>query len=192
MAQTLYGLIALALVSMLALNMQRGTTNTQQRQIFNEVATQVTGVGSEVFDHIARDGVYFDKYVYDTRSVFPTCGRTTSPSVFTAEASFVPATSYEASTYIEGFHGMTDVPVARDDIQYLVDIEVQYVDPVTLAPSATQTFAKEVTLTISSPLLFLRTPDNPVEITMSRVLEYDMVTKDAYIPYSSSGACAPL
>ena len=192
MAQTLYGLIALALVSMLALNMQRGTTNTQQRQIFNEVATQVTGVASEVFDHIARDGVYFDKYVSDTRTLFPTCGRTTTPSVFTAEAAFVPAASYATSTYIEGFHGMTDIPIDRDDIQYLVDISVRYVDPVTLAPSAVQTFAKEVTLTLSSPLLFLRTSSNPVEVTMSRVIEYDMVTKATYIPYSSSGTCPSL
>jgi hypothetical protein len=192
MAQTLYGLIALALVSMLALNMQRGTTNTQQRQIFNEVATQITGVASEVFDHIARDAVYFDKYVYDTRTVFPTCGRTTTPSVFTAEASFVPAADYASSLYIEGFHGMTGVPIDRDDLSYLVDITVRYVDPVTLAPSAVQTFAKEVTLTISSPLLFLSTPANPVEVTMRRVFEYDMVTKAAYIPYSSSGTCPSL
>lgn len=192
MAQTLYGLIALALVSMLTLNMHRSTTNTQQRQIFNEVVTQVTGVGAEVFDHIARENVYFDKYVFDTRSIFPTCGRTTSPDVFTPEASFVPAASYATSRYIEGFDGMTDVAVDRDDIQFLVDIDVRYVDPGTLVPSATPTYAKEVTLTISSPLLFLRTPTNPVEVTMSRVIEYDMVTEEAYIPYSSSGTCAPL
>jgi len=191
MAQTLYGLIALALVSMLALNLQRGTTNTQQRQIFNEVATQVTGVAGEVFDHIARDSVFFDKYVYDTRFLFPTCGRTTSSAVFTPKAAFVLAASYAASRYVEGFDGM-QVTIDREDIEYVVDIAVDYVDPVTLAPSATPTFAKEVTLTISSPLLFLRTPDSPVEVTMRRVLEYDRVTKDAYIPYSSSGTCAPL
>jgi hypothetical protein len=191
MAQTLYGLIALALVSMLALNLQRGTTNTQQRQIFNEVATQVTGVAGEVFDHIARDSVFFDKYVHDTRFLFPTCGRTTSPSVFTPKASFVPAASYATSRYIEGFDGL-QVTIDRADIEYVVDIAVDYVDSVTLAPSATPTFAKEVTLTISSPLLFLKTPSNPVEVTMRRVLEYDRVTKNAYIPYSSSGTCAPL
>lgn len=192
MAQTLYALMALALLSMVTLNMQRGTTNTQQRQIFNEVSTQVTGVASEVFDHIGRRGVYFDKYISDTRTTFPTCGRVTSPAVFTAEAAFVAAGSYATSAYIEGFDGMTDVPVDRDDIQYLVDMEVRYVDPVTLAPSATPTFAKEVTLTISSPLLFLRTPNNPVDVTMSRVFEYDVVTKASYIPYSSSGTCPPL
>lgn len=192
MTQTLYGLLALALLSMVALNVHRSTSNTQQRQVFNEVATQVTGVGSEVFDHIARDSVYFDKYVYDTRSVFPTCGRTTTSDVFTPEASFVLAASYETSRYIEGFDGMTDVAIDRDDIQYLVDIEVTYVDPVILAPSATPTFAKAVTLTISSPLLFLQTYGNSVDVTMSRVLEYDTVTKESYIPYSSSGTCAPL
>ena len=191
MAQTLYGLIALALVSMLALNLQRGTTNTQQRQIVNEVATQVTGVAGEVFDHIARDSVFFDKYVLDTRFLFPKCGRTTSPSVFTPKASFVPAPRYATSRYVEGFDSM-QVTIDRADIEYVVDIAVDYVDPVTLAPSATPTFAKEVTLTISSPLLFLKTPSNPVEVTMRRVLEYDRVTKDAYIPYSSSGTCAPL
>jgi hypothetical protein len=191
MAQTLYGLIALALVSMLALNLQRGTTNTQQRQIVNEVATQVTGVAGEVFDHIARDSVFFDKYVYDTRFLFPTCGRTTSASVFTPKAAFVSAASYATSRYVEGFDSM-QVTIDRDDIEYVVGIAVDYVDPVTLAPSATPTFAKEVTLTISSPLLFLKTPDSPVEVTMRRVLEYDRVTKNAYIPYSSSGTCAPL
>jgi hypothetical protein len=87
---------------------------------------------------------------------------------------------------------MTGVPIDRDDLSYLVDITVRYVDPVTLAPSAVQTFAKEVTLTISSPLLFLSTPANPVEVTMRRVFEYDMVTKASYIPYSSSGTCPSL
>lgn len=192
MAQTLYGLIALALVSMLALNMHRGTTSTQHRQVFNEVATPVTGVGVEVFDHIARDSVYFDKYVYDTRNTFPTCGRTTSPDVFTPEGGFVPAASYGTSRYIEGFDGMTDVPIERDDIQFFVDIAVRYVDPVTLAPVATPTFAKEVTLTISSPLLFLGTPETPVDVTMRRALQYDTVTKEVYIPYSSSGTCSSL
>lgn len=192
MAQTLYGLIALALVSMLALNMHRGTTHTQQRQVFNEVATQVTGVGTEVFDHIARDSVYFDKFVYDTRATFPTCGRTTTPTVFTPKGAFVPAASYAGSRYLEGFDGMTDVPIDRDDIRFFVDIAVDYVDPVTLAPAATPTYAKEVVLTISSPLLFLGAPTNPVEVTMRRVLEYDTVTKSAYIPYSSSGTCPPL
>lgn len=192
MAQTLYGLIALALVSMLALNMQRGTTNTQQRQIFTEVATLVTGVGTEVFDHIGRDGVYFDKFVADTRTTFPTCGRTTTPTVFTPKASFVAAPTYATSPYIEGFDGMTGVPIDRDDIPFLVDIAVDYVDPVTLAPAAAPTYAKEVILTISSPLLFLKSPANPVEVTMRRVFEYDTVTKSAYIPYSSSGTCPPL
>jgi len=191
MAQTLYGVIALALVSMLALNLQRGTTNTQQRQIVNEVATQVIGVAGEVFDHIARDSVFFDKYVFDTRFLFPTCGRTTSPAGFTPKAAFVPAASYATGRYIEGFDSL-QVTIDRDDIAYVVGIAVDYVDPVTLAPSATPTFAKEVTLTISSPLLFLKTPDSPVEVTMRRVLEYDRVTKPAYIPYSSSGTCAPL
>jgi len=191
MAQTLYALLALVLLSMVSLNAQRGTTNTQQRQIFNEVSTQVTGVASEVFDHLDRPGVYFDKYIFDTRSTFPTCGRVTTSSVLTAEAAFVPST-YATSSYLEGFDGLTDVVVMREDIEYLVDVAVRYVDPVTLAPSAMQTFAKEVTLTISSPLLFLRTPSNPVTVTMRRVFEYDMVTKASYIPYSSSGTCPSL
>ena len=189
MAQTIYGLVALALVSMLALSMHQGTTSTQQRHILNEVTTQVTGVGVEVFDHIGRTGVAFDKFVVDTQTTFPTCGRTTSAAVFTPEASFVPAASYATSTYIEGFDGMTDVPIDRDDIPFLVDIEVAYVDPVTLAPSGAPTFAKEVTLTISSPFLFIKTPATPVEVRMQRVFEYDMVTKAAYIPYSGSGLC---
>lgn len=192
MAQTIYGLVALALVSMLALSMHQGTTSTQQRHILNEVTTQVTGVGVEVFDHIGRAGVAFDKFVVDTQTTFPTCGRTTSADVFTPEASFVPAGSYASSAYIEGFDGMTDVPIDRDDIPFLVDIAVTYVDPVTLAPSAGPTFAKEVTLTISSPFLFIKTPDTPVEVRMQRVFEYDTVTKAAYIPYSGSGLCPAL
>jgi hypothetical protein len=192
MAQTLYGLVALLLVSLLALNMHQGTTHIQQRQVFNEVATQVTGVGAEVFEHIARDSVYFDKFVFDTRASFPVCGRTTSPAAFTEEAAFVPAASYAGSRYIEGFHGLTDVPIDRDGLPFLVAIAVRYVDPVTLAPAAAPTFAKEVALTITSPLLYARTPEHPIEVTMRRVLEYDTVTKAAYIPYTASGVCPPL
>lgn len=189
MAQTIYGLIALALVSMLALSMHQGTTNTQQRHILNEVTTQVTGVGVEVFEHIGRPGIAFDKFVVDTESTFPTCGRTTSADVFTPEDAFVPAESYASSAYIEGFDGMTDVPIDRDDIPFEVDIEVSYVDPVTLVPSSVPTFAKEVTLTIASPFLFVKTPETPLEVRMQRVFEYDMVTKASYIPYSGRGLC---
>ncbi|MFO8099470.1 MAG: hypothetical protein R6T83_07605 [Salinibacter sp.] len=192
MAQTIYGIIALALVSMLALSMHQGTTNTQQRHVLNEVATQVTGVGVEVFEHIGRGGVAFDKFVVDTQTTFPTCGRTTTADVFTPEDSFAPAESYATSTYIEGFDGMTEVAIDRDDIPFEVDIEVAYVDPVTLAPSAVPTFAKEVTLTISSPFLFIKTPQTPVEVQMQRVFEYDTVTKDPYIPYSGTGQCPTL
>lgn len=192
MAQTFYGLIALALVSMLALNMHRSTTNLQQRHIFNEVATQVTGVGSDVLDHVSRSGVYFDKYIYDTRTTFPVCGRVTSPDVFTPKDAFIPAATYATSPYLEGFDGMTEVRIDRDDLTYLVDLNIEYVDPITGTPSAVPTFAKKVTLTISSPFLFLRTPETPVEVTMSRVIEYDVVTKEAYFPYSSSGTCPSL
>jgi hypothetical protein len=195
MAQTLYGILALVLVSMLSLNMQRGSMQTQQRQALNEVGMQITGVAEEVFDHIGREAVAFDRFVDSTRAIAPVCGRTETPKAFTEPARFATVAcsgaGYESCPYIEGFHGMTDLSFERDGLPFEVDVEVAYVNPRTLAPLAptARSFAKEVTLSVSSPLLYLNTPSNPLTVRLSRVYEYDAVTDPVYFPMKPDGSC---
>jgi hypothetical protein len=198
MAQTFYGILALVLVSMLALNMQRGSMQTQQRQALNEVGMQITGVAEEVFDHIGREAVAFDRFVDSTRAIAPVCGRTETPRAFTDPFRFAAVAcsgaGYESCPYIEGFHGMTDLPFERDGLPFEVDVEVAYVDPRTFAPLSppARSFAKEVTLTVSSPLLYLDTPSTPLEVRLSRVYKYDTVTESVYFPLQPNGSCPAL
>lgn len=191
MIQILYTLVAIALLAMIGLNLQRGAAHTAQQQTFNEVATQLTGVGIEVLEHIARDSVYFDRHAFDFRSVPPACGRidSTQIALFADPAAFGGQT-YTGSRFIEGFHGLKET-IDRDGLEYEVGITVRYVDEVTHVVSSTETFAKEVLLDITNPYLHLGDPDNPVTVRMSRVFTYDKVTEKKYIPYTPSG-CPPV
>ncbi|NBB75674.1 MAG: hypothetical protein GVY35_18680 [Bacteroidetes bacterium] len=196
MNQTLYGLVALSIVTMIMLSLLRRTTASHQRQAFTETTMQVTGLATAVFDHM--EPMYFDRAIAQSIDTPPTCGHVSRPEALTPAGAFTPCTAgdtpearYTACHYLEGFDGLTDVPFERGGFDFEVDIDVEYVDPDTHQPSATPTFAKAVTLSITNPHMHLgRDRSRPLTVEMRRVMYYDRVTDDALIPYAS-GSCPP-
>lgn len=191
MAQLIYAVLALALVMILSMNVQRGTGQTQRDQALNEITTLMTGVGTEVLDRVGSG--HFDLYnaarTSDTTSVF-LCGRLTELqkdrlrpySEFGTDDVHCP--DYENCSYIEGYHGLTHT-VSRDGFDYDVTIRVRYYNDEAPADTTTPSFAKEVIVTIGNPYLYLGDdPTETLDVTMSRVFTYDWVTNPAYIPYA--------
>ncbi|MBT8400586.1 MAG: hypothetical protein KJO98_08925 [Rhodothermia bacterium] len=176
--QVLYAFIAMLLIALLSLTLQRGVHSTERRQIVNEVATQLVGVGIDVVEYIGRHP--FDAQTDTTDPVVQAKGFpfVEDPSELTPPGSFGGCADYYSCGDIDDFHGMN---VARtvDGIDYSVDIEVEYVDddsPETA--SATQTYSKEVRLEIASPHLYVSSRDNPITVVVARVFSYDQPTKE--------------
>lgn len=175
--QVIYAFIAMLLVALLSLTLQRGIHSTERRQIVNEVSTQLVGVGIDVLEHIGR--TTFD-YAVDTNRVdidpiedFP---YVEDPAELTLPGSFGSCSDYYSCKYIDGFDGMT-VNRTVDGLDFEVDIFVQYVDednPDTA--SGVQTYAKEVRLEISSSALYLSSAANPLTVEIARVYTYQQPT----------------
>lgn len=196
MSQLIYIVLAMLLVMLLMMNTQRGVNRTARDQTLNEVQTQLTGVATEVLERIGR--THFDRYAasrYDAANPEthkPYCGRIAEgqeTAALTAPADFgttgVVCGSFAACPYIEGFHGL-DTTVTRGDFVFHIDsIRVEYVDPDHFASaSASQTFAKRVSVTVENPFLYLGDdPANTFALTMSRVFTYGCVTDPNAVPY---------
>ena len=201
MSQMIYAILAMALVMVLSLNMQRGVKQTTQGQTLNEAMTPLVGVGTEVLEHIGS--THFDGFNWnyensraasDKRGVAipdplkPYCGRVAVDEMLSLVSPKDPTgacTSYGTCNYIEGFNGLAAFPVQRGGFTYTVNsISVQFVDPVTQAASLAPTFAKKVTITVSNPYLYLGDdPTNTFSLTMSRVFTYGCVADPNLIPY---------
>ncbi|NNF04186.1 MAG: hypothetical protein HKN17_06945 [Rhodothermales bacterium] len=64
------------------------------------------------------------------------------------------------------------ISTVSDEFPYTIEISVQYVNPSNPSQASTsKTVAKEVTVTITSPLITIG--GNPFEIKMSRVATYN-------------------
>ena len=177
----LYALLAMLLVALFSLNMQRGIHATEQQMIVNEVATQLTGVGVDVLEHIERTP--FDENTDESKQVPLEYPVITGTGQLTPDggAQWGGCTSLALSDPscddIDDFDGVS-VDVDVDGLVYTVEVAVQYVSPATtpatLAPSGAQTYAKEVTLTISNPYLLLG--GTPLQVELKRVFTYNRHT----------------
>lgn len=175
--QVLYAFIAMLLVALLSLTLQRGVHSTERRQIVNEISTQLVGVGIDAVEFIGRHP--FDSQV-DTNDAavkakgFPYVQDATE---LTVSGSFGGCADYYNCQDMDDYDGMT-VSMDVDGLEYDVAIEVRYVqDNSPDTPSGTQTFSKEVRLEISSQYLYLSGPSNPLTVVVARVFSYDQPTK---------------
>ncbi|MDX1419531.1 MAG: hypothetical protein R3181_06140 [Rubricoccaceae bacterium] len=185
MAQFIYLVVAVLVVMIVGMQMNRGAETTLQRQTLNEVATQLTGVGTEVLEMVGS--THFDRYTFANQGNRPWCGRTTSADSFST--AYVPS-----RRYIEGFVDL-DTTLTRSDLDFRVVVDtVEYVSTVDYTtPSATPTFAKRVTVTAENPYLYLGDdPSNTFTLSMDRVFTYGCVTDPQYIPYVYPGDPCPL
>ncbi|MDX1740688.1 MAG: hypothetical protein R3178_05310 [Rhodothermales bacterium] len=179
--QVIYAFIAILLIALLSLTLQRSVHSTERRQIVNEVSTQLVGVGIDVLEDIGRHA--FDYEVDTTRADFPLWRDdfpyATNPAQLTpiASAEFGNCVDFYSCDDIDDFHNMTITRVV-DGVGFNVDIFVEYVSETTPnVKPGTQTFAKEVRLEISSSALYLSSPANPLTVEISRVFAYDQPTQ---------------
>lgn len=203
MSQIIYALLALALVMILGLNLQRGISRTTEDQTLNEVITQLPGVGTEVLEQIGR--THFDWHTWQYGVSTPTrplCGRVrddrqsllSEPDPAHASSTMGDCADFATCPYIEGFYGL-DTTIVRGDFEYAVHVDtVRYVDPTNYAtPSATQTFAKAVQITVTNPYLYVGDLSNTFSLTMERVFTYGCVTDPNKIPYvRQTESCPPM
>lgn len=186
MTQTLYGLIAVALSMVLSLNLLRTTTSAEQRMVLNEVATHVTGVGENLMEHIGNQA--FDDNTHEGKAipqppVFPLI---VDVAMLTAESGFgntgdgaacdhATPNFYDADCDdIDDFHGMT-LSREIEGVTYTATIAVQYVvaDNPGQDSMGAKTYAKEVSITVTSPYLLLG--GAPLAVTVARVFSYKRI-----------------
>ncbi len=175
--QVFYAIIAMTLIALLSITLQRGTHGAFRKKVVNEVATQLTGVGVDVLENIGRK--WFDSQV-DTTTI-PIFPPVTDPAQLTPKGGFGGCTNYNAPgpacDDVDDYDGMS---ISRDvdGILYNVDIEVNYVDEANPDyQPGTNTYAKEVQLDISSPYLYFNDPSNPLTVRMTRIFTHQMTTK---------------
>jgi len=194
MAQIIYSLLALLMVMVLSMNMQRGIGRDQQEQSLNEVATQLTGVGTEVLELIGTQ--YFDRFNLDNQNTRPYCGRVadngeeqdllSSPS----GVNFGACTDPDACAYIEGFEGLVFTRT-QGEFDYEVEIlSVDYVDPqdfTRVVTSDSTSFAKRVQIEVTNPYLYIGDDPNDTDrqfsLTLERVFTYGCTTDYETIPF---------
>ena len=166
-AQLIYAVSAVAMAGALSLSVSRGIFASKQLAFRNQMLTQVSGVANEILEDIGSTP-------FDDR---------TRPGNFPA-----PPNSAAELTQLSNFGGNCDPEATCDDIDdfhgksfsrepggipFNVDVSVKYVsedDPASVETAPT--FAKEVTLTITTPYVYRGTLDHPIKIVISRVFTY--------------------
>lgn len=178
MVQILYSIAAIVLLGVTVLNINIKIHGTEGRMMFSELALETTSVGSEILNEIG-------KAEYDPNTIF---GEVITRNGLSPEdgtwgsGTCNPDARFGGCFVINDFHGKTasrTLTRVHRGTTYTVtynvtDIAVHYVTeapPYGASPGAAQTYAKEVTLNISSPAL-LDTDGTPLLIPMSRVYTY--------------------
>ena len=175
MVQVIYTITAILILGFTVLSLNLQIHGTQQRMMFSELAQEMTSVGAEVLNEIS-------KHDYDPNTIFGEvlARNALSPEGSWGSGSCNPDNRFAGCFVINDFHGKTatrTITRTHDGTAYTVDynvsdLEVHYVtEAAPHTASGTQTYAKEVTLNVSTPALVDAAGD-PIEIPMSRVYTY--------------------
>ena len=160
--------------------------------LFNELALEMTSVGSEMLNEIG-------KYSYDPIALVTINGvtmdnrdalRPAASFGTDAECDPTPASQFAGCIVINDFHNTTTTrSITRTHngntytVDYNLSVEIRYVEEAApFAPSANKTFAKEALVTVSTPVLVDGAGD-PIEVVMSRVYLYPNYERGK--PYST-------
>lgn len=211
MAQLIYSILALILVMVISMNTQRSVMGTAEEQALNEVATQMTGVGTEVLERVGR--THFDWYNWQYGVGTSTLGTSAAASEtrrtrfcgrldeneadsLATPGSFTPCGSYGNCNFIEGFHGLADFTLTRGTFEFNIDtLHVEYVNPDDFTDATwanAKSYAKRVTVTVEYPgIYFNEDPTNTLKLDLDRVFIYGCVTDASYIPQPAIGERCP-
>ena len=199
MAQIIYSLLALLMVMVLTMNMQRSIGRDQQEQSLNEVATQLTGVGTEVLELIGTQ--YYDRFTFDNRNTKPYCGRVADngeeQDVLSRPSgvNFGACTDPDLCAYIEGFEGLTFTRT-QGEFEYEVTVlDIAYVDSTDFTRELTTDstgFYKRVQIEVTNPYLYIGDdPGNTFSLTLERVFTYGCTTDYEFIPFVRDSETCP-
>jgi len=170
--QVFYSLLAMMLVAVLSMTVQRSSHRMDSRMYVNEVVTQASGVATATLEAISLRP--FDEKTDTTKvSTFPAVK---SRYELTQEGSFGGCVDFNLCEDIDDFDGMV-VDRVYDGFHYRVSITVRYVDP--LSPSiytGAQTFAKEVLIEVENPYLQVGDTGTPLKVPFRRIFSYDKAT----------------
>lgn len=196
MAQTIYSVTALLLLGISFFGVNQRVFGTHERLRFSELALEMTSVGAEMLNEIG-------KYSYDPAALLSVSGTALDDRAALRDAGTfgagVPAcdpnpdSQFNGCVVIHDFHGKSaQRSVSRayggatHTVRYdITDIRVRYVaetPPHLPVAAGTKTFAKEVTVTVSTPLL-VNGAGAPIAIAMSRVYLYPNYERGK--PYST-------
>lgn len=177
----IYSVAAILLLGVAFLNVNQKIHGTDERIMFSELTVEMTGVGAEILDEIGKE--LFDP-VTSSGLTIPTSDLSTTP-YSTASTCDPNDPNYSGCSTIGDFHGKTATrnrtrthsvngATTTYTVPYNVtDIAVDYVSEASphTSTGGAKSFAKEVTLTVSTPALVNGNGD-PFEIQMSRVYMY--------------------
>jgi hypothetical protein len=198
MPQTLLSVLALALASIIAFNLQRLTQQSYRNALREEVQLAASGTAQHIMEMAAARS--FDE-VTTPRPLFQGGNVPLGATTFTVPANFAgdrggagcnlldPGTTADCDD-VDDLDGLTDVPVeARlsDNrvLPYLADVRVFYVsNPSDSTASGIPTLHKRIELVLRPDA---GTETRPV-LTISRVISYDPVKAEA----DMEAACGPM
>ena len=170
--QVFYSLIAILLVGLLSMTVQRSAHRMDSQIYVNEVVTQASGVATATLEVIGMRP--FDSKTDTTKvSTFPAV---TSQYQLTPEADFGGCVYFNLCEDIDDYDGMV-IKREYDGFEYTVTITVRYVDP--LNPTiytGSQTFAKEILVEITNPYIYVGSSGNPITVPFRRIYSYQKAT----------------
>ena len=171
MIQTLYGLIAIFIVAILMLTMNRSIHANETRMMENEVTAQVTPIATDIFDFIGNL-----PYDADVSSKVRVDDATSFQNPIAGSGFCDPADNFDDCIVMNDLHGKT---IAREihGLTYEIEVELEYLDNATPpAVSASPTFHKRARLTITSQDLTVSGTNLPLEVELTRRYHYPRAT----------------
>jgi hypothetical protein len=177
MGQLIYSVLGLFVAVLFSTSLNSAVRVNQNRTFTNEVLSQMLGIGEDILSDVGRRSLPFDEAVDEERYDGPI----QYPLVHVAWE-LTPASSFGGCNVpancldLDDFHGMLQQRTV-EGLDYVAEISVTYVDETNPEiESATQTFAKKVSVTISSEAVHVR--GEPLSVTYSRVFAYERATYD--------------
>jgi hypothetical protein len=175
MAQMIYAIAALAAVTLFSVSLRHSGVNTEQEMFITEARTRMIGIARESVEEISRMELPFDeKTDADRLSQYVVFPYVSSAAELTAVGAFGGCTTMHTGCLdLDDFHGLELLDQDADGLPFDLAVEVVYVDTLSGAASGSQTYAKELTVTVTTGAV--RISEQPVSVSYSRVYAYPSI-----------------
>jgi hypothetical protein len=174
-SQFIYAIAALAAVILFAVNTRHAGVSVEQDTYLTEAHTRMLGVAKQSLEQISRMELPFDAMTNaDLRNQYEVFPYVDSPAELTSAGAFGGCNEIGPSCMdLDDFHGINLKNLDAGGLPYDLEISVAYVDTVDGSPSMSQTFAKEITATVSTGAVLVA--GDSVSVSYSRVFAYPSV-----------------